>query len=301
MNFRQISFIVRREILTLRKNDRNNNKNDDFGGTKMDLSSVVGLIMGVVAVVVGMYFKGVTPDALLNPAALLIIILGTMATITIGFPKSELKRIPKLFKIIFTEQKLVSDVEIIKMFSQWADLARREGLLALEGKVAEINDPFLKNGLTLAIDGQNADYIRDVLTEEVEAMEERHGSGSQIFTQAGTYAPTLGVLGAVVGLIAALKDMSDIDKLAHAISAAFIATLLGIFTGYVLWHPFANKLRRKSSIEARQKMMMIEGILSVLEGEAPRVIEQKLASYLTKEERRQIMDESGASGLGKED
>jgi chemotaxis protein MotA len=247
-----------------------------------------------------MYFKGVTPDALLNPAAILIIIFGTIAAITIAFPKSELKRIPKLFGLIFKEQKLVSDVEIIKMFSQWADLARREGLLALESKVSEIDDPFLKNGLTLAIDGQNADYIRDVLNEEVEAMEDRHASGALIFSQAGTYAPTLGVLGAVIGLIAALRDLNDIEKLGHAISAAFVATLLGIFTGYVLWHPFANKLKRKSSQEIRQKTMMIEGILSVLEGEAPRVIEQKLASYLTKEDRAQIMDESGASGLGKE-
>ncbi|MGE7921034.1 flagellar motor stator protein MotA [Viridibacillus sp. NPDC093762] len=266
----------------------------------MDLSSIIGLIIAVISLLAGMYFKGVTPDALLNPAAILIIIFGTIAAITIAFPKNELKRIPKLFGHIFKEQKLVSDVEIIKMFSQWADLARREGLLALESKVSEIDDPFLKNGLTLAIDGQNADYIRDVLNEEVEAMEDRHASGALIFSQAGTYAPTLGVLGAVIGLIAALSDLNDIDKLGHAISAAFVATLLGIFTGYVLWHPFANKLKRKSSQEVRQKTMMIEGILSVLEGEAPRVIEQKLASYLTKEDRSQIMDESGASGLGKE-
>ncbi|BDH63091.1 flagellar motor protein MotA [Ureibacillus massiliensis 4400831 = CIP 108448 = CCUG 49529] len=266
----------------------------------MDISSLIGIILAAVALIVGMIFKGVTPDALLNPAAIFIIILGTVAAVTIAFPMKELKRVPKLFAILFKEKKLTSDLEIIKMFSGWADLARREGLLALESKAAEIEDPFLKNGLTLAIDGQNADYIRDVLTEEVEAMEERHASGSAIFTQAGTYAPTLGVLGAVIGLIAALKDMSDIDKLGHAISAAFIATLLGIFTGYVLWHPFANKLKRKSAEEVRQKRMMIEGVLSVLEGEAPRVIEQKLASYLTREERLKITGESGASGLGKE-
>lgn len=267
----------------------------------MDISSVVGIVLGFVALLVGMTMKGVTPDALLNPAAILIIILGTIATVVIAFPGNELKRIPKLLKIIFTNNKLANDVELIKMFSSWADLARREGLLALESKTNEIDDPFLKNGLTLAIDGQNADYIRDVLTEEVEAMEERHHAGAHIFTQAGTYAPTLGVLGAVVGLVAALKDMTDIEKLGHAISAAFIATLLGIFTGYVLWHPFANKLKRKSAIEAKQKNMMIEGILSVLEGEAPRVIEQKLASFLTKDERAKIMNESEASGLGKED
>ena len=254
----------------------------------MDLSTVFGLILGFVALFVGMAMKGVTPESLFNVAAILIIVFGTAATVIIAFPMRELKRIPKLFGVLFKEQKLASDSDIIRMFSRWADIARREGLLSLEAKTEDVEDPFLKNGLGLAIDGQNADYIRDVLSEEVEAMEDRHSTGALIFSQAGTYAPTLGVLGAVVGLIAALKDLNDIDALGAAISAAFIATLLGIFTGYVLWHPFANKLKRKSSEEVRQKMMMIEGILSVLEGEAPRVIEQKLASYLSMEERRKL-------------
>lgn len=264
----------------------------------MDLSTVVGLVIGIVALFVGMMLKGVTPDTLLNMAALLIIILGTIASVVIAFPMKEIKRVPKLFGVIFKEQQLTSDAELIKIFSGWADVARREGLLSLEAKTDDIVDPFLKNGLGLAIDGQNADYIRDVLTEEVDAMEDRHSAGAQIFTQAGTYAPTLGVLGAVVGLIAALKDMNNIDALGHAISAAFVATLLGIFTGYVLWHPFANKLQRKSKEEVRQKMMMIEGILSVLEGEAPRVIEQKLASYLSLEERRKLGAEKVTSEKG---
>lgn len=255
----------------------------------MDISTVVGLIVGFVSLLLGMYFKGVTPDALINPAALLIIIAGTIGTVIIAFPLNELKRIPSLFGVLFKEQKLQSDEELIKMFSEWADVARREGLLSLESKASDIDDPFLKNGLNLAIDGQNADYIRDVLTEEVDAMSERHASGALIFSQAGTYAPTLGVLGAVVGLIAALKDMNDIDALGIAISAAFVATLLGIFTGYVMWHPFANKLKRKSSVEVQQKMMIIEGILSVLEGEAPRVIEQKLASFLPASKRKALI------------
>lgn len=276
------------------------NSHGKFGGSRMDISSVVGIILAFVALLTGMVLKGVSLSALANPAAILIIIFGTIAAVTIAFPMKELKRVPKLFSILFKETKLADDIDIIKMFSQWADLARREGLLALESKASEVEDPFLKNGLTLAIDGQNADYIRDVLTEEVEAMEDRHTGGAAIFSQAGTYAPTLGVLGAVVGLIAALGDMNDIERLGHAISAAFVATLLGIFTGYVLWHPFANKLKRKSSVEVKQKRMMIEGILSVLEGEAPRVIEQKLSSYLTMEERREITGESGEGGLGKE-
>ncbi|MEI4770194.1 flagellar motor stator protein MotA [Psychrobacillus sp. FJAT-51614] len=266
----------------------------------MDKSTVIGLVLGFVALLVGIVLKGVPLVALFNPAAILIIIFGTIATIVIGFPMNELKRVPKLFGVIFKEVKLLPDYDVIKMFSGWADLARREGLLALESKTTEVEDPFLKNGLTLAIDGQNADYIRDVLTEEIDALEERHAGGAHIFSQAGTYAPTLGVLGAVVGLIAALGDMNDVEKLGHAISAAFIATLLGIFTGYVLWHPFANKLKRKSKQEIRQKTMMLEGILSVLEGDSPRVIEQKLASYLSMSERKKVLNESGEVGLGKE-
>lgn len=236
----------------------------------MDKTSLIGIILAIIAVGVGMVFKGVSPAVLLNPAAILIILVGTVAAVVIAFPASEIKRVPKLFGILFKEQKVQDTKELIRLFSEWAQLARKEGLLALEAKTDEIEDPFLRNGLSLSVDGQSAEYIRDVLTEEIEAMEERHRSGALIFTQAGTYAPTLGVLGAVIGLIAALGNMSDAEALGHAISAAFVATLMGIFTGYVLWHPFANKLKRKSHVEASQKYLMIEGVLSILEGEAPR-------------------------------
>ncbi|WP_100403442.1 flagellar motor stator protein MotA [Bacillus sp. FJAT-42315] len=263
----------------------------------MDKSSIIGIILGLVAVGVGMVFKGVSPVVLVNPAALLIIILGTIGAVTIAFPASELKKVPKLFGILFKEQQLMTPQEVITLFTGWAELARKEGLLALESKTNEVDDPFLKNGLSLTVDGQSADYIRDVLNEELAAMEERHQAGAGIFTQAGTYAPTLGVLGAVIGLIAALGNMNDTDSLGHAISAAFVATLMGIFTGYVLWHPFANKLKRKSKQEVKVKEMMIEGVLSILEGEAPRVLEQKLASYLPTEEKKKLLEEGvGANG-----
>lgn len=256
----------------------------------LDKTSIIGIIVAVVAIGVGMVLKGVALSALGNPAAWLIIICGTIASVLVAFPTNEIKRVPKLFKIIFTEQKLMDSAELIRMFSEWAQLARKEGLLALEAKTSEIEDEFLRNGLSLAVDGQSADYIRDVLSEELDAMEERHKSGASIFEQAGTYAPTLGVLGAVIGLIAALGNMNNTTALGHAISAAFVATMLGIFTGYVLWHPFANKLKRKSHQEIQQREMMIEGILSILEGEAPRVIEQKLASYLPVGERKQFTE-----------
>lgn len=263
-----------------------------MGERNMDKTSLIGVVLGLVAILVGMVFKGVSPVALVNPAAFMIIVLGTVAAVVTAFPTSEIKKVPKLFGVIFKEQKLLPAYELISMFSDWAQLARKEGLLALEAKTNEVDDPFLKNGLSLAVDGQSADYIRDVLSEEIDAMEERHLAGAGIFTQAGTYAPTLGVLGAVIGLIAALGNMNDTEALGHAISAAFVATLLGIYTGYVLWHPFANKLKRKSKQEVKLKSMMIEGILSILEGEAPRVIEQKLASYLPVGDRKKFLQES---------
>ncbi|WP_026695043.1 flagellar motor stator protein MotA [Peribacillus kribbensis] len=256
----------------------------------MDKTSIIGIILALIAIGVGMVLKGVSPAALANPAAILIIVAGTMAAVVIAFPASDIKRVPKLFKILFTESKFISEREVIKTFSEWAQVARKEGLLALEAISEDVEDSFLKNALNLAVEGQSADYIRDILSEEIEAMEERHLGGAAIFTQAGTYAPTLGVLGAVVGLIAALSNMNDTEALGHAISAAFVATLMGIFTGYMLWHPFANKLKRKSKAEIRVKQMMVEGILSILEGEAPRTIEQKLISYLPAGERKNLLE-----------
>ncbi len=257
----------------------------------MDKTSLIGVVLGVIAVGVGMFLKGVDLTALLNPAAMLVIFVGTAASVTIAFPSSEIKKVPKLIGIIFKEKKMPTPKELIILFSDMAQLARREGLLALEAEMEKIDEPFLKQGLLMAVDGQSADYIREVLNDEIDAMEERHAVGAQIFTQAGTYAPTLGVLGAVIGLIAALGNMDNTDELGVAISAAFVATLFGIFSGYVLWHPFANKLKRKSHEEVRLKELMVEGILSILEGEAPRMIEQKLASYLPKEQRKELQDE----------
>ncbi|WP_458412818.1 flagellar motor stator protein MotA [Schinkia sp. CFF1] len=256
----------------------------------MDKTSLFGIILGVVAVGVGMVLKGVNPSVLINPAAILIIIAGTTAAVLIAFPTNEIKKVPALFKILFTEQKLKTQEEYIKMFVEFATTARKEGLLSLEAQINEIDDHFLKNGLNLAIDGQSPEFIRDIMMEEIEAMEERHLANATIFSQAGMYAPTLGVLGAVLGLIAALGNMKDIEALGHAIAAAFVATLLGIFTGYVLWHPFSNKLKRKSKQEVQIKQLIVEGVLSVQEGQAPGIIQQKLASYLPIQQRLAFLE-----------
>ncbi|MEB1807281.1 MAG: flagellar motor stator protein MotA [Bacillaceae bacterium] len=254
----------------------------------MDKTSIIGIILGVAAILLGLIFKGTSLLVLLNPAALFIIFFGTAATILIGFPGNEVKRIPKLFKVLFQDQKNPNVNELIRTFVDLSSFARKEGLLALEKQVETIEDPFLKQGMKMAVDGMEADYIRDTMEEELTAMEERHLAGAAIFTQAGTYAPTLGVLGAVLGLIAALGNLNDIDALGYAIAAAFVATLFGIFTGYVLWHPFANKLKRKSKQEIMIKSMMIEGVLSIQSGVAPRAIEEKLRVYVPYSDRAKL-------------
>lgn len=262
----------------------------------MDKATLVGIILALAGLLGGMFFKHVPFSNLGNPAAIFMIIIGTIGAVGIAFPASELKKIPKLFKIIFNNKQEFSINELIPTFTNWANIARKEGLLALEAQLNEVNDPFLKNGLSLAIDGQSPEFIRDVMNEEIDAMEERHQAAASIFTQAGTYAPTLGVLGAVVGLIAALGNMADIEALGQAIAAAFVATLYGIFTGYSLWHPFANKLKRKSKEEAQVKRIMIEGVLSVLDGQSPTMLEQKLLSYLPNTEREKYLSAQGQGG-----
>ena len=256
----------------------------EVGGNVMDRTSVIGVILGVIAIGVGMILKGISFEALLNPAAFLIIIFGTIAAVLIAFPTRVIKNIPSLFKILFLEQQKYDEKELILTFTNWAEVTIREGILSLEKEIDQIEDPFLQSGIQMATDGQTPDFIEAVLMGKIVAMERRHEEGVAVFTQAGTYAPTLGVLGAVVGLIAALGSMDNMDVLGAAISAAFIATLFGIFTGYVLWHPFANKLREKSKREVLMKEIMVEGILAITAGESPAVIKDKLSSFLSAKE-----------------
>ncbi len=255
-------------------------------------STIYGLILGVISVGVGMLLKGASLSSLLNAPALLIIFGGTAAVLLTAYPFSSLKKLPVLIKIAIAEPKLLSKQEVIRLFTEWATITRREGLLALESHVDEIDDEFLRNGMRMIIDGNDHDFVRDVLLEDIAAMEERHRNGAAMFTSAGAAAPTLGVLGAVVGLVAALSQMEDVASLGASIAAAFIATLYGIFSGYVLWHPIATKLKQISMREVELKMMIVEGLLSIQSGVSTLAIQQKLSVFLSPAERRG--DEEGA-------
>lgn len=257
----------------------------------MEKSTVIGVILSIISIFVGMVIKGAPISVLINPAAFLIIIGGTFSCLFIGFRMEHMKNFVNLIKLTFREPALQEPAEVMNMFVELSQIARREGILALESKVHEIEDPFLRTGLGMVIDGMEPEFVGDVLEAELSIMQGRHAEGRSMFSQAGTYAPTLGVLGAVVGLIAALGNLNDIDALGHSIAAAFVATILGIFTGYVLWLPFANKLKVMSEQEVSQKRMIIEGILSLQSGDSPTAIQAKLMVFIPQSARAALQKE----------
>ena len=261
----------------------------------LEKSTLIGLVLGFVSVFVGMVLKGAPISSLNNPAAFLIIIGGTFSCLFTGFTLEQMRNFPNLIKKTLKAPDNRPKADLLRLFVELSQIARREGILALENKVADISDPFFRSGLNMVIDGMDPDFVSDVLDAEVEGMEQRHNDGAAIFNQAGTYAPTLGVLGAVVGLIAALGNLTDIDKLGASIAAAFVATLLGIFTGYVIWLPFANKLKMLSKLEVTEKRMIIEGILSLQAGDSPIAIEAKLMVFIPQSERDKLKKDK-ASG-----
>lgn len=259
----------------------------------MDLFAIVGVVVGILSVVVGMIVKGANVLVLFNPAAAIIIFVGTTAAVMNAFPKHEFQRIPKLIGKIFKEDEKLSDAEVIKEIVEMAESARREGLLSLESKITNLENKFLQKGLMMVIDGVDPGFVREVMNAEIEYMEERHRAGASVFSQAGSYAPTLGVLGAVIGLIGALGNLNDVAKLGTMIAAAFVATLYGIFVGYVVCHPFSNRLKRKSHEEIKTLYIMLEGILSIQAGENPKIIKVKLSGMLDPSEKEE--DEKEAS------
>lgn len=259
----------------------------------MEKSTYLGIGLALIGILVGMVLKGANIGVLANPAAFLIIIVGTVGAVLNAFPMHEIGAFVKFSKYIFKDVHSINKIELIQQFNNWAQIARKEGLLALERSTAQISDHFLKTGLEMVIDGGDPAFVKDILEEEINAMRERHKIGAMVYTQAGTYAPTLGVLGAVVGLIAALGNLKDVDNLGHAIAGAFVATMFGIFFGYVIAHPFSNKLKRKSVHEIELREMMVVGILALQSGTSPTAIVTKLTVFIPPKDRQQLEKKRG--------
>lgn len=254
----------------------------------MDIFLLIGILVGLGAVVTGLLMKGASVAILFSPEAMIVILVGTAAALMNAFPKNEFMNIPKLFGVVFKDKSKEDITETVKQIIELAQLTRRNGLLSIESKIQEIDSDFMKQGLEMVVDGVEPEYIRQVLEDEIESMEERHRSAAAIFTTAGGTSPTLGVLGAVIGLIGALGNLDDTAKLGESISAAFVATLYGIFFGYVVWHPFASRLKRKSNEEVNRKNIMLEGILALQEGKNPKTIQTKLLSMLKPSDRKKF-------------
>ncbi len=254
----------------------------------MDIFLLIGVVVGFLAVVVGMIVKGADVSVLLNPAAAIIILIGTTAAVMNSFPKKEFLKIPKIASVLFRDRKREDPAEIIEKIADLSQTARRDGLLSLESVMQKIDNKFMKKGLGMVIDGIEQEYITEVLNSEIDSMEERHRAGASIFSTAGGAAPTLGVLGAVIGLIGALGNLNDTEKLGHMIAAAFVATLYGIFFGYVICHPFSSRLKRKSHEEINTMRIILEGILSIQAGENPKSIILKLSGMLEPKERAKL-------------
>lgn len=256
----------------------------------MDVFLLIGIVVGTAAILGGMLIKGASITILLSPEAALIIIVGLIAATINSFPLQEIKRLPKMVKVLFSNQTYDYG-KIVGQIVELSNIARKDGLLALEEPVEKLDNPFFKKGMEMVVDGAEPEEVRSVMESEIESMEERHRVGASIFKTAGATSPTLGVLGAVIGLIGALGNLENISKLGEMISSAFVATMYGIFLGYVILIPAGSRLTSKSEEEIQALDLILEGVIAIQAGMPPRSIERKLNSLLAPKQRYQDKEE----------
>ena len=245
----------------------------------MDILSVIGVILAFVAMIGGSILKGSGVKALLGAAAFVIVVVGTFAAILLQTPLPTFKRAMSIVGWVFKPPASDGEATIAKIV-EWSNTARKQGLLGLESAVEGEKDEFMKKGLQALVDGGEPDAIRAQLEIELETREHADNAAAKVFEGMGIYAPTLGIIGAVMGLMAVMQNLADPSKLGHGIAAAFIATLYGIGIANLFMLPMAAKLKSVIHGQTQVRQMCIEGIISIAQGENPRNIETKLKSYL---------------------
>jgi chemotaxis protein MotA len=248
---------------------------------------MIGIIIGVVAVLATFLLKGVSPIILINLPSIFIVIVGSCGAVIASFGMAEFKKAPKLIGIASKGAKSRGR-EVRDQLVAFADRARREGLLALEADVETVTDPFMKRGLQMVIDGMEPETVEEVLDLELEAMKRRHATGIALFSMWAGYAPTFGILGAVMGLIAVMAHLSEPEKLGAGIQVAFIATLIAVGLANILFMPISVALRGKDAAEVIERQMAIAGILAIQAGDNPRIVAQKLETFLSPAELRAL-------------
>jgi chemotaxis protein MotA len=242
-------------------------------------STVIGVIVACLGLALGATLEGSNIMAILNPSALMIVLGGTLGATIAGTSMETVKGIPGLYKKAFgaSPPDLVGRVRELVGYSE---KARRDGLLALEEQLETIEDDYTRKGLQLVVDGTDPDLVAEVLEIENSSMKKRHQAGVQPFDKAGGFAPTMGIIGTVFGLVHVLENLDAPETLGPSISAAFIATLLGVASANVVYLPISNRLKQLSAEELQFRAMTLEGILSIQAGDNPRVLEEKLMAYV---------------------
>jgi chemotaxis protein MotA len=250
----------------------------------VDPGTLLGLVIALGAVFVSMIMEGGNPASILLPPAMLIVFGGTVGVAMAGGLLKDFTSALGAMKTAYFSKKAVHD-DTIGTIVTFADKARREGLLALEEAARGIEDPFFKKGIELAVDGTDPDELREILEAEIASKKQADKRKAKVFADMGAYAPTLGIIGTVMGLIHVLENLSQPEELGHLIAGAFVATLWGVMSANVFWLPIGKKLERVSGAETHHMELVLEGVLSIQSGANPRVVEQKLLSFLPPAER----------------
>jgi chemotaxis protein MotA len=259
----------------------------------MKASTAIGLGIAFLGLFLGPTMEGSNVMAIINPSAMLIVFCGTLGATIAGASFDAIKAIPKLYMLAMNAPAHDLNAKVTELVG-YAESARRDGLLALDEVTNTIEDPFTKKGLQLVVDGTDPDLVADILHSEVAAMKKRHAAMAAPFDKAGGYAPTMGIIGTVFGLIHVLAHLDAPETLGPSISAAFIATLLGVASANVVYLPIGSRLKGISGDEVHARNLVIEGILAIQAGDNPRVVQEKLITFVPPALRTADADGAGA-------
>jgi chemotaxis protein MotA len=259
----------------------------------MDPGTLIGITAAFIAVIAAIVLEGGSISSIFLIPPLILIFVGSFgAAMAGGLLKDAIGSLKALKTGLLA--KIEPPDATIDTVVKLAERARREGLLALEDAAREVDDPFLRRGLELALDGTDPEELREVLGAEIDAKRAADKIHEKFFTDMGGYAPTIGIVGAVIGLIHALGSLDKPEELGHLIAAAFVATLWGLLAANVLWLPIGKKLKRTSELELAQMELVLEGILAIQAGSNPRIVAQKLTSLLPPDVRAAAAEKKAA-------
>lgn len=253
----------------------------------MDLSSILGLIIGVGAILTGQMLEGGDPRSIMQLTAAIIVFGGTGGAVLLSFPIPTLKYGALKIKDVFLDTKIRHD-DIISELIGFAVKARKEGVIVLEKEARKASDPLMKTGLEAVSDGADPGLVRDLMETEVTQLEEMEAGGAKIWESAGAFAPTIGIVGAVLGLIQVMQNLADPSALGAGIAVAFVATVYGVGSANLILIPISTKLKFKTKQMMLIKEMIIEGILSIQAGESPALIERKLRAFVFENQGKDI-------------